>query len=261
MIVRAAFGEAERGEQAFVDEMVRRDPAAKALFDEFAAMRTGLRGLDDVPACQLSTDRLRQAILAQGVKPGRTTVPFRLTWGHGLAAAACLAVGMVFLRQPAADQVRVASDVTPPAATSAKKAEQSQPVATAPLATAPKRPELLADSAPVEHPAAVNGLMDRAVPKPSHRRVRTSRPTGQAIAAPPFEAGLSKDAMAPTTMSLKAEGSGEETDARPTVADATVYDASVPEGPVVIVQPQTDPRTGAALAVESDHASDIVFGG
>lgn len=260
LIVRAAFGESERGEEAFVEEMLRRDPEAKALFEEFSSLQGGLRDLDDVPACQLSTERLRQAILDQGVKPLRRA-PFRAFWGVGLATAACLALTLVIFRQQTESKAELEAYKISAGKTLNEPLARVQETPS-PVDDAVSPDAYAVDMAPPVVPD-VESVMESGAsaavkqPRKAHRRESVSMMTSGS--------GSSKDKVpAARDMTLadtaKSKASEYPSNQVP-MTDAAKFDAAVPEGPVVFVQPQTDPQTGASLAVETNHASDFVFGG
>lgn len=97
-IAMLAFGELEGTELAKVQELVQRDSEAAKLLAKYEGMRSDLRLLRDVPPEQLSTDRMRDAILGQGLKPERTRNWFGWVWiPAGAAAFAFFAT--VMLRQ------------------------------------------------------------------------------------------------------------------------------------------------------------------
>lgn len=60
----------------------------------FAEIKTALKSLKDVPECQLSNERLRNAILDQGVVQRR---PF--AWTFTMATAACAVISVLFAVQ------------------------------------------------------------------------------------------------------------------------------------------------------------------
>jgi hypothetical protein len=62
---------------------------------QFRQIRDGLRQLADVPEHQLSNERLRQAILQQGLKPKRTAEPI-LSW-LWMPVATCSAVAILLI--------------------------------------------------------------------------------------------------------------------------------------------------------------------
>jgi len=263
LIVRAAFGESERGEEAFVEEMLRRDPEAKALFEEFSSLQGGLHDLDDVPACQLSTERLRQAILDQGVKPLRRA-PFRAFWGVGVAAAACLALTFVVFRQQTESKAELDAYKISAGKTLSEPLPSTQgtPTTPAPVDEAVPPGEYVADSSELSLPDM--GTVMESGAKSAVKQTRKAH-RRESVSMMTSGAGSSKDKVPAARDMTLADTARSKASEYPSnqvpMADAAKFDAAVPEGPVVFVQPQTDPQTGASLAVETNHASDFVFGG
>ncbi|MBS1709091.1 MAG: hypothetical protein JSS65_10260 [Armatimonadetes bacterium] len=251
MIVRAAYGESEPGEKAAVEALLSRDIEARELYEEYAGLQSGLRELDNVPACQLSTERLRLAVLNSQV---RRPSPLRLYWGYGLAAA-CLAVGFVALRPQAGIQPSANTATTIVPKTTPLDVANPPVVAT----TTPESPT--ADLAHVMENGAGDKAVEAVAPPTRPRSIR-HKPSALPMAKASV---VEKTAVDDTNTGRSAVVGGQ-----PATSPATDYanrDANmvvatyVPEGPVVVVQPETDPRTGAALAFESNHGSDFVFGG
>src|SRR5687768_3632873 len=96
-LLQTAFGEASPEEMALLESRVMSDPEAAKALRTYQFMKEGLKDLGDVPEHQLSTERLRHAILEQGLKPKRESGnPF--VWLLMPAAVAALAFVVVFNR-------------------------------------------------------------------------------------------------------------------------------------------------------------------
>jgi len=93
LLQRLAFGELSDAEAARLRQAVELSPEHKKALAGFEAMRDGLSEMRDVPEDQLSTERLREAVLSRGLKPR-----LRVTWLWGPALACALGVGIGFLR-------------------------------------------------------------------------------------------------------------------------------------------------------------------
>lgn len=90
LILRTAFNDQEDGDDAMIKEWLAQDQAAQSELKNMESLKVGLKSLADVPECQLSSERLREAILTQGVKPNRPAAyPW---WKFALPAAAVAAV-------------------------------------------------------------------------------------------------------------------------------------------------------------------------
>jgi hypothetical protein len=90
-LIRSAFQEEEAGDCELVggetSEAMKREAQA------YATLREDLHALRDIPECQMSTERLREAILARGMKPKRA-IPW---WQPAFAMAACAAIAALAL--------------------------------------------------------------------------------------------------------------------------------------------------------------------
>jgi hypothetical protein len=95
-MVRLAFGDVSPEEAAALEREAMKDPDAARSLASYRRMREGLKDLHDVPQDQLSKERLRDAILNQGLKP--KPVANQRSWLWMPAAAAALAFGIVFIR-------------------------------------------------------------------------------------------------------------------------------------------------------------------
>ncbi len=271
MILKTAFGESDTGESAYVTELLSRDADARKLHDEFASLRLGLRELDDVPACQLSTERMRQAILDQGSL--RPTGRRKIMWGYGLAAA-CLAVGFFVVRSnQAALTTSHVADSTPlvvktvPAAASSGGPAQALDNKTVVAESVPPSGDTDLTDAVTKGVAVANAPTKRSHSRRSHsedKDVRQSRPTAPDASLAMTTLGgpdtLSAPPVAPNATASEAGGGGRA--AKAALAGSSLHESTTaPEGPIVVVQPVTDPRTGTAVAVEKSNGSDVVFGG
>lgn len=85
LIIKAGFGELSPDEQARLDALT---PEEREQVEQVKMVRDGLKALRDVPECQMSSERLRDAILNQGVAPSRQSKP----WTFAVFAAAAILV-------------------------------------------------------------------------------------------------------------------------------------------------------------------------
>jgi hypothetical protein len=95
---KLAFGDLDAEEARRLEMRTLSDPEASQTFQTYCRMKEELRSLaQDVPADQLSKERLREAILNRGMKdqPPRTAKP---TWIWMPAMAAVLAFGFMFVK-------------------------------------------------------------------------------------------------------------------------------------------------------------------
>lgn len=92
-LVNAAFGEADEATDKAIQDWLKEDAEAQEMHMQMASLNTGLKSLGDIPECQLTTDRLRDAILSQGVKPQ----PVKASWWKWAVPALTAACAGAFL--------------------------------------------------------------------------------------------------------------------------------------------------------------------
>lgn len=248
-MIRMAFGEAEPGDT----------PSGNAKeLRQYQALKAGLRSLADVPECQLSTRRLTDAILAEKVKPQKVA----WWWPVGLVSGAAAVVAAYFFFTPAGT---VKTPVDAPLASRAPSATHENPGLT-------PAPDEIASTTGDTSPSATaraESLLDRSknlvalndTPRPSlsvSRRRAVARPK-QSVPDVTAEIAMSMAGNvggAPAMSALPAGIGGPAADSMATSA------RSLPgsDAKVVVVEPGTDPLTGAKEAQEVNRR-DVVFGG
>ncbi len=96
-IVELVFGEMDEVRAAEVEKRVAADPRVRSLAEGYRQLRDDLGTLREVPEDQLSSERLRHAILAKGLAhEKRSNGLSSWIWMPGLAA--CFAFGLLVLR-------------------------------------------------------------------------------------------------------------------------------------------------------------------
>jgi len=98
-LVRHAFGEVTPKEASALEEQAKVDPEATKLLSDFRQVRDDLRLLCDVPPDQLSKERLRDAILGQGLKPEPLREAPRWGWTWMPITAFAIVFGWLTFRQ------------------------------------------------------------------------------------------------------------------------------------------------------------------
>lgn len=273
----------------------------KALFgDNTDWVKQGLRELRDVPPMQLSNDRLRDAILGQGLSPESTpsspSIPW-WRWAWAPVAAGALAIALVPLIRPAAP-TRLNLDtnsfamVADPAPSGSLLGESGVAKMRAIESSASANKGTVAGtSAEVTTPAPSTANTASTVPTvaprvrsertssyvTSNRRTRSSRPT--VTSAPKradakaevneLDAALQSGAAAALFDGVSAEA--------PQFERGTAFARKVdtPAGPlamasvmsqsqddsIVLLSSEEDPATGAAAASEIDSHVNVSIGG
>lgn len=242
-LLKLAFEETTP-EQAMVMELAaQQDPEAAQALSQYRQMRLGLRELAEVPADQLSKERLREAILTRGLKPRRG---FNLGWVAMPAMAAALAVVFLAYRpHPAVTPQVVASrgvnpfrmaTITPPSPLA--MVTPTHDIDSNPAKTVAPRPSA-ATMVALRHVVRHHG---KHVPEALDAKVKDG------IFDPEFDG--SRFAM------IASVSHSENVLPSPSVS------AAVPApNPIVLIDSQKDGNTGAARATEVDSSSNVVVGG
>lgn len=242
LLMKVAFGEGTEADRLACTELRKRNAEAEQLFRAYGQMDADLVGLNDIPECQLSVERMRTAILSAGVKPQR---PSSMNWSLSLGLA-CVAALALWLTIPA------------------DRAERSLPVSTvASNSDATPQPILLESGAAratgsellrrLETSGSRSESLEPAV-MPAVRRPLTGR---RPLASRSDESGRSRGE------SLKSGGMTLASAPDPGFGlPVPVADDAKPAGaPVVVVTSSVDPETGAKEANEVSNSRSVVFGG
>lgn len=249
-----AFGEVSAEEALRLKARAELDPEAERAYGMYCRMKDELRSLSDVPADQLSKERLRQAILARGLKDHQPRRE-RPTWLWMPAAAAAMAFGLMFVKgQMAAGRPVVTAVVDqthgkdlpglpsfeierPLAGLNAKVQEQSAPI----------------------HPQTTTVAMNTVSASRRHRESDT-------IFASRGESALNRGIALASVETPddfgKTDAKAFESPAReafgPSAPPATVLEGN---STIVVIQSETDLNTGTNKAKEVQDASNVVIGG
>lgn len=99
-LMQLAFGDLRR-EMGHLQGEISADPEAAKTYQAYCEMREGLKALRDVPEMQLSTERLRDAILKEGLQP-KPASGWNWSWlATPIAVGACAFVVVTMMRKPA----------------------------------------------------------------------------------------------------------------------------------------------------------------
>lgn len=269
-LFRKVFDEAEPGDAAHLSVVAQADLDREEAV--LTAIRSGLQDLADIPECQLSADRLREAILNRGALPVKS--PLFPNWFRAaLPVAACAVIGAFFLlNKPAtfssaesggepATKVAPSPNVVAPDAT-----PQSAPSATREPATAPNT-RAAADSAiKVAIPKGIKARFLAKKSVESNSVLASAKPVAQS----PTLTGAGAEQIANSVGNARSSGSVSDSatgalkgfadrgNESPTISTDATPSQSEPK--VVIVTAGTDPQTRASSATEVDK-KNVVFGG
>jgi len=254
-LMKLAFEEMTPEQASELSQIAASDPEAQRTLTDYQDIKRSLRMLADVPPHQLSNERLRSAILGQGLKPARKR--FSLGWASMPLSAAALAV--VFMA------IKPKPPVEPMVALHQK--ENLFPV---PTITAP--PSRFALKTP-----AANTALPSIVPQPTptvmkstvafHRSVRHhSHKIDDRVALVSGDENGSLDgdirfAMNQADKQVKSPvTSASPLVANPSAAPAATVAENKPAA-IVLIDGQKDGNTGASRATEVDSTSNVVVGG
>jgi len=258
-LAQLAFGDLSPKEAARVETVTETDPEAALALVRYRKMKGDLALLQDIPEDQLSAERLRHAILAQGLKPTRKSAP---SWGWlWMPAAACvLAFGLMMVRpRPHGDPQIVlnapaASKIYGDVALTPKHREPASPIAKD--RTLNLKQPILADNSEENRTRSWDAF-DRF----AHRRLATrhSRKRND-----PDEDALSTEYMLDPTGwdGQPSVGAPQKAAAGVTPTQvASNNSASNSDAPLVLIDQEKDSATGANTATEVGSASNVLVGG
>ena len=247
-----AFGDLSPEEARELERRAASDPEAARALNEFRAMRAELKGLgDNLPPDQLSRERLRDAILNQGLRPQATKSNESRGWLWMPVLAGAAAFAFISFR-PAASRTEEPRLVL-----------GDGPVMTAKL------------TEPLDQPAPATILTKKAAePKqepavvPVRRLVATSRVEKRSTNVPARPIVLNAADFAATS------ATGDKPKAvvakeRPTDPKATLVASKSSEepileanaGPIILIDTHKDADTGANSATEVGTPSNVLVGG
>lgn len=259
LLIKNALGESDANESQQAQAMIAGSPEAAREAALWQQLKADFKVLAEVPECQLTSERLRAAVLSGSIKK-RSASPFRI-WlpAVGLAAAALYAV--IILPRPSAPETGGSGVVAMenPAPTIDDLVMQTEPEAE-PLAA----PEA-ASTAPEAAPRAT------AVAKPAPRRTsrprtsyRTASNAGAKMATAEIAADMILDSvMLPAANTAMADPTAGMSAARTLKAPApmSAAPAADEENGVVVLSREASSPNGAPVAVEVGRRHDVVFGG
>lgn len=245
--IEFAFGDLRGDAADALRDEIANDPAAQRLVHQMQQMKEGLTRLP-VPPCQVSTERLRDAILNQGLHP-RSNAPswWRMAW-MPVAAAVLAVVSMQFLAptQPAPER---------------------GPVAIVESGTGSRNAETSIDGGASRVAEAYGDALDRQLAARSERVAPSSGSTSR----PRFRGGATSRSAESRVDGLMARnavsaGAGAATlaPAPPAIAPSAgvaSLAADEPPGGIILIGSERDTTTGASRAIEVKDASNVLIGG
>lgn len=245
---RFAFGDLESAEAARLEAEIAGDAEALEALATYRAMRVDLQALGaEIPTHQLSTERLRGALLDQGLRTAPKKAGYGWLWAP--TAVAAMAFGLVFfknMRQPTIPMAGgwnggVVADNRVSAELPMPKFDFSAP--TPPVVE--------------KHPAPAPIVEAPVVRKVSHERPRSAvdrhRNDGRVADLKAQVAQQLHEAILAIDETPKVRVASLAADASPA--------PSTEAAPIVLIDNDTDNATGAKAATEVDSASNVLVGG
>jgi hypothetical protein len=251
-----AFGDASPERAQELKRLIETDPEAASLFATYRDMREELRHMVHVPEPQLSTERLREAILNKGLSetPSRTS----WNWMWMPAAAACAAFAFAFMRaQPPQTQPTLVDNsvvesplrVSENSPLKAPAGSNSVHVFSARVTEDP--PEIL------NRPSGTPEVASSPEPAPSsplrRRQNREERPS-TLVARNDERTGKEQEEQ---IIALSSAAAKNDPVTAPAPASATKSNQSEQ---IVLIQAERDSETGAHKATEVESASNVIIG-
>jgi len=245
-LAQLAFGELTPEEAAKIEREVHGDPEALRALSLYKDMKEGLRSLSEVPEDQFSKERLRDAILTQGLRPVAPRPTSSRSWLWMPTAACVMGFSLMFVmnmtRKSHGAPHLVIDEGSISLGISSKEPIR---VASRVDTNAIYGPFLPANV----RKADTAGESAKAVdPNEENPRILTSIP--------------SDDAYDPDLGTLPATGSAAAGSAS-TVAfkGSTTAASGSTSGPIVLIDQDTDEQTGACKATEVGSSSNVLVGG
>ncbi len=272
-LVQLAFGDMSAEEAARVEAEAKTDPIAAQTLASYRDMRSGFSLMSDVPEDQLSKERLRDAILAQGLKP--KPVPRFALWSYAwMPVAACaFTFGILMVRQHGKTSEPMV--VMGPSATA--KAFGNTDVTKLPNLVAMNPPtaksvdeklrstgEDLVDDWGINDSAA-QPAVDRSYhgrggsgTGRSGGRHKRHEPEPQLMANIVLAGGVTVP-LAVSDSAPPASAQNSMNNSQAALKKATAKPSG--DGPIILIDQQQDAETGAQRATEVGSASNVIVGG
>lgn len=234
------------------DGLDRLGESERRELDLLKGLKHDLAALKDVPECQLTPDRVKNAILASHTVPGKS--PSRWFWIPTVAAAAVTVFAVTKLAGgPSTDPTARTGAL--PVSNLGTAAEQGPDHSSAPTgeAVAMTEPRTEPFDLRSEGYVPVPGTDRGAVTAPRRYRTRQSAGRSSGTEQSATLAAMSKPSIETSEGKLRTpEDLKHETVAAMDKAEAE---------PVVVVSPELNPDTGVSDANEVSRPNDVLFGG
>jgi len=240
-LAQLAFGDLKPDEAAKLEQEAQANPEAMRTLALYKDMRAGLRSLSDIPEDQFSKERLRDAILTQGLRPVPTRPVSNRAWLWMPAAACVLGFALMYgnntFRKPSAGPNIVLGEKS--------------------LKFGPPTSDLI-DFTP--QPVATN-VTTHGIAKAPEKDLKplVARADPDEV-SPNILASMNDDAYDPDLGKMPANAPAVTSN---TLAENNPADrkSSATTVPIVLIDQDTDQQTGACKATEVGSSSNVLVGG
>lgn len=263
-----AFGELSDSELQRIEAELMKDPAANKEVELLMDLRSDLKSFQEIPEMQLSTERLREAILGQGLKPAKPSFAW-WTWLGGPAAAASVfllffaasgGVNRMLGRNPEpqvvlGDQSKKPEPMVAFNTPDSKKIGTFSEIEAEPL----KSPVFKFEGSRVGGETVSKKLKSQHIRKKKSPRRNTSSSEMVLVATNNIErttpSTLRNDSSSKKVEPTKIDAGEKEI---PGMDSAAI---TAPDSTIVMINTERDETTGAPIATEVRNPSNVVIGG
>ncbi len=246
-LAQLAFGDLTPSEARQLEAEAERDPDARRALMLYKDMRDGLRNLQDVPEDQFSKERLRDAILTQGLRPPISRQTSNRSWLWMPVAACALGFSVMFMRH-SFDQTSKQPELV------LGSKSLSSPTL---MSISPPTRVAVNDTHKVTHGPEVKAvhplrIVSRSTSRHGVRHVREMDESSPDVLT--YLMGPGEENVAPSNGAITASMP------IPPVAEPTPSTATA-SSPIVLIDQDKDTQTGAQRATEVGSASNVLVGG
>jgi len=258
-LAQLAFGDLSPEEAAQVEAQVSRNPEASQALADYRDMCGGLRSLAAVPEHQLSNERLRNAILTQGLRTKPEEKPskgFGAGWIWMPVAACAMGFALITMRsKPAGDPQIFMGNA---GANLSAKAEPLRSLFPEGIGSVLTKATTTPKKANPMMRLAMNAGSDESDPRNLPREKREKRFTDDATALKhPNWGPITPNPDEDPSTRMAFNNDPKATNAAQNAASQPVAMSS----PIVLIDSNPDSETGAPVATEVGTASNILIGG
>lgn len=251
-LIELAFGDRNDPEAL---RQLESDPGSAKELKLYQEMRDGLKQLRDIPDMQMSGERLRDAILREGLRPVHEPAPTSFRWLWFAAPVAAAALFAFFAMRPTSLEVKPSiAQVDPNTRVAIVQNPKDEPAEDFTM-DLDKTMKVFGSQAVAEsEPEPVRPSAKLATTEP--KVIRPKRKTSGLRLAVRFGSSGRR------SVSMSTAPAPAGTGGRSSAPDAVTMAAALPTPPPSVVEIQEDPlRPSGTRAVEVQSASESVIGG